>query len=214
MKYEKRQTVVCRNNKLLGDNTVAPDLVQGQNYQVNDIVLDSQGNQHLDVGLKSQLNYVRSLETGENLPHGDTVHWCHPSRFELAETYPLPKAASFEELRQLYRCASARKQLYLNMAERFERRKTCTYTCIALLAELNLPYGRRSARHWFPEFYAQKPNHDGSSWFNADPGDPAFYAERATALRKAAELCDNPWFQFLGAKTLRLPPWMAKMLSE
>lgn len=214
MKYEKGQTVVCVNNKLLGDNTVAPDLEVGKNYPVNDIVLDSQGNQHLDVGLKSQLNYVRSLETGENLPHGDTVHWCHPSRFELADLYPLPKLDMYER-RSLYGSdASARKQLYLNLAARYDNRKTTSYACIELLREAGWLYSKSRSRRVFPEFYAQKPNHDGSSWFYADPCSSAFYTERAAALRKAAELCDNSWFQALGTKKLRLLPWMAKMLSE
>lgn len=53
-----------------------------QPYPVKGIVLDSAGNQHLDVGLKSDLNWVKSIETGEELPDGDKIHWCHPSRFE------------------------------------------------------------------------------------------------------------------------------------
>lgn len=41
------------------------------------------GNPHFDVGLKSEVNFVRSYETKDKLPHGDKFHWCHPSRFIL-----------------------------------------------------------------------------------------------------------------------------------
>jgi len=67
----------------LDGNDKAPALELHKVYTVNQITLDSQGNQHLDVGLVSDLNYVRSWETKEELPEGDKIHWCHPSRFEL-----------------------------------------------------------------------------------------------------------------------------------
>ena len=81
--YTVGQTVIAENNMPLEDNDYAPDLEIGKEYPVLDICLDSQGNQHLDVGLKSNLNFVRSLETKENLPNGHKIHWCHPSRFKL-----------------------------------------------------------------------------------------------------------------------------------
>lgn len=80
--FEIGQSVKCVNTKPLGYNTIAPDLVHGDVYPVKGIVLDSAGNQHLDVGLVSNLNWVKSIETGEELPDGDRIHWCHPSRFE------------------------------------------------------------------------------------------------------------------------------------
>lgn len=49
---------------------------------IKEIILDAEGNQHLDVGLKSHLNYITSYETKEDLPRGKEIHWCHPSRFE------------------------------------------------------------------------------------------------------------------------------------
>lgn len=67
----------------LTGNDKAPVLELDKVYPVKQIILDSQGNQHLDVGLVSELNYVRSWETKEELPDGDKIHWCHPSRFEL-----------------------------------------------------------------------------------------------------------------------------------
>jgi hypothetical protein len=81
--FEKGQEVKCINTKALPGNEVAPPLDLETNYKINEIVLDSAGNQHLDVGLKSKYNWVKSFETSEDLPNGDTIHWCHPSRFEL-----------------------------------------------------------------------------------------------------------------------------------
>ena len=85
MKFEEGQTVRALNKEPLKGNDYAPPLVVGEKYPVVGICLDKQGNQHLDVGLKSTLNYITSYETGENLPDGDKIHWCHPSRFELVE---------------------------------------------------------------------------------------------------------------------------------
>lgn len=62
-----------------------PKLEMGEVRTIQEICLDSKGNQHLDVGLVSNLNYVTSHETGEELPNGDKIHWCHPSRFEAVK---------------------------------------------------------------------------------------------------------------------------------
>lgn len=72
---------VIKTHPLQG-NDVAPALKLGEEHKVKQIAFDSKGNQHLDVGLKSNLNYVRSWETKEELPEGKKIHWCHPSRFE------------------------------------------------------------------------------------------------------------------------------------
>ena len=65
----------------LPGNDVAPPLEIGQKYPVIGIYIDQQGNQHLDIGIVSRYNYIRSFETKELLPNGDKIHWCHPSRF-------------------------------------------------------------------------------------------------------------------------------------
>lgn len=83
MKFEVGQTVKALNNQPLKGKDKAPPLVVGEKYPIKSIVLDKQQNQHLDVGLESTLNYITSFETGEELPDGDKIHWCHPSRFEL-----------------------------------------------------------------------------------------------------------------------------------
>jgi hypothetical protein len=82
-KFEVGQTVIARNNQPLPGNSEAPPLVVPNEYQIKNIIHDSKGNPHLDVGLPSSLAFVRSYETKENLPDGDKIHWCHPSRFDL-----------------------------------------------------------------------------------------------------------------------------------
>lgn len=80
--YEVGDIILCTNANPLDGNDVAPPLKLSE-YPINEIVLDRDGNQHLDVGLKSQQNYIRSYETKEELPRGTSIHWCHPSRFSL-----------------------------------------------------------------------------------------------------------------------------------
>jgi hypothetical protein len=72
----------CVNSKPLQGNDVAPPLKEGETYEVKDIVIDSEGNPHLDVGLKSNYNYITSWNTKEELPDGDTIHLCALNRFE------------------------------------------------------------------------------------------------------------------------------------
>lgn len=86
-KYKVGDEVTCINVEPLVDrltkvkNEYAPALLLEADYTVQSIVLDAQGNQHLNVGLVSQIGFVRSWETGDKLPDGDKIHWCHPSRF-------------------------------------------------------------------------------------------------------------------------------------
>lgn len=81
--FEVGQKVrVVKTDKLKGKD-IAPRLKMGSEEIILGICLDSKGNQHLDVGIVSKISYVTSFETGEELPDGDKIHWCHPSRFEL-----------------------------------------------------------------------------------------------------------------------------------
>lgn len=80
-KFVVGEMVRCTSTDPLPGNDVAPPL-ESKEYPIKDIVLDSKGNQHLDVGLISKYSFIRSYETKEHLPNGDTIHWCHPSRFE------------------------------------------------------------------------------------------------------------------------------------
>lgn len=87
MTIVKNKTLFFINNKVRAinvkpfQNNIAPPLIREEDYIVKNVVLDRKGNQHLDVGLISEYNYISSKETGEELPSGDKIHWCHPSRF-------------------------------------------------------------------------------------------------------------------------------------
>jgi hypothetical protein len=50
--YKVGHEVKCINVDKLPGAEVAPPLSLGEKYPVQDITLDSEGNQHLDVGLK------------------------------------------------------------------------------------------------------------------------------------------------------------------
>lgn len=72
------------NTEPLPGNTVAPPLEKEETYTLGKKCIDSKGNEHFDVGLVSKYNFIRSHDTGEELPDGDKIHWCHPTRFERA----------------------------------------------------------------------------------------------------------------------------------
>jgi hypothetical protein len=78
------QQVRCIDTSPLSGNSIAPDLEEGKVYNIISIAVDKEGNQHLDVGVVSTFAYITSYETGEILPHSNTIHWCHPIRFEHA----------------------------------------------------------------------------------------------------------------------------------
>ena len=76
--------LIAINNQCLKGKDYAPELKIGKEYKLKAVILDRDGHPHFDVGLKSNLNYITSFETGEQLKDGNKIHWCHPSRFELA----------------------------------------------------------------------------------------------------------------------------------
>lgn len=82
-KFEVGQDVKATKTDPMPGNDTAPSLELDKDYKIKEITLDKEGNQHLDIGLVSSLNWVTSWETKEELPKGDEIHWCHPSRFEL-----------------------------------------------------------------------------------------------------------------------------------
>ena len=81
--YNKGDVVRILDIAPLEGNTVAPPVELHKEYPVKDIILDSAGNQHLDLGLESKYSFIRSHETKEDLPNGDQIHYVHPSRVEL-----------------------------------------------------------------------------------------------------------------------------------
>lgn len=81
-KFSIGEPVICVNDQVLVGNEIGPPVTLYAHYdRINDIFVDSKGNQHLDVGIKSTIEFVTSYETGEKLPHSDKIWWCHPSRF-------------------------------------------------------------------------------------------------------------------------------------
>lgn len=79
---KKGDKVKAINVAPLKGNDVAPPLKLNEVYPVNEIITTAGDHDHIDVGLKSSYNYVRCHATGEEIPDGDSIHWCHPSRFE------------------------------------------------------------------------------------------------------------------------------------
>lgn len=81
--FQVGETVVCNNIAPLKGKKIAPPLKLGASYTILGECFDKDGNQHLNVGLISEYEYISSFETGENLPDGHKIHWCHPSRFSV-----------------------------------------------------------------------------------------------------------------------------------
>jgi hypothetical protein len=67
----------------LEGNDKAPPLKLGEMKEAKSVHICSCGSKHIDVGLVSELNFVRCHECKEELHKGDQIHWCHPSRFIL-----------------------------------------------------------------------------------------------------------------------------------
>lgn len=74
--------IVCKNTAPLSGNEVAPPLEMDKDYEANNVHVCECGQAHIDVGLKSVYNWVRCYKCDTHLPNGDSIHWCHPTRFE------------------------------------------------------------------------------------------------------------------------------------
>lgn len=77
--------LICKNEKPLTGNEVGPPLTLEEKYEAKQIHTCGCGKQHVDVGLVSKYNWVRCYHCEEELPSSDKIHWCHPSRFEIAQ---------------------------------------------------------------------------------------------------------------------------------
>lgn len=82
-KIEKDNNLKCVKTDPLTGNTVGPDLSSEKDYVANEVYTCKCGQKHIDVGLKSHLNWVKCYNCEEELPRGIEIHWCHPSRFEI-----------------------------------------------------------------------------------------------------------------------------------
>jgi hypothetical protein len=77
------QVIRCIVTRALSESGIKPALTMAQEYKIEAATKCSCGELHIDVGLKSEYNYVRCYKCGEELPHGDKIHWCNSSRFDL-----------------------------------------------------------------------------------------------------------------------------------
>lgn len=72
----------CVNILPLVGNDVAPPLKLNDDYKLVQIHRCKCGQEHYDVGLKSEYNWVSCYKCKKPLPQGNLIHWCHPDRFE------------------------------------------------------------------------------------------------------------------------------------
>lgn len=80
--FKKDDKVKALNNNPLQGNDVAPPLKVGEGYIVKEVFTCGCGQDHLDVGLVSEYNWINCYKCGKSLPRGTEIHWCHPTRFE------------------------------------------------------------------------------------------------------------------------------------
>lgn len=76
-------TIICKNDKKLAGNEVAPPLELEKEYPLKEIYTCQCGQEHFNVGLESNYNWVTCYKCGTQIPKGDLIHWCHPSRFTI-----------------------------------------------------------------------------------------------------------------------------------
>lgn len=72
------------NKEPMPGNKIAPELKIEQVVSLKQIYRCKCGEHHYDVGLISELEFVRCYKCKEVLPESDRVHWCHSSRFVTA----------------------------------------------------------------------------------------------------------------------------------
>jgi hypothetical protein len=82
--HQLKDKITCENAKPLTGNTIAPPLVEGSSYILQQIHICKCGNPHYNVGLAMECNYVRCYDCKEELPM--TNHWAHPSRFAPSQS--------------------------------------------------------------------------------------------------------------------------------
>lgn len=74
--------MIAINNSPLPNNEVAPPLIVGNEYKLVQEFVCICGQNHFDVGLKSRYSFISCYKCGKQLPNGDKIHWCHPTRFQ------------------------------------------------------------------------------------------------------------------------------------
>lgn len=84
MEENKTQIILsgeCVNDKPFPVNEIGPKLELGAIYKIAEIFKCKCGEQHCNIGLELEINYVECYKCRERLP--DTTHWCHSSRFKI-----------------------------------------------------------------------------------------------------------------------------------
>jgi hypothetical protein len=62
--------LICNNKEKLKGNDVAPPLELGKEYKALEVITCGCGKKHINVGLKSEYNWVSCHSCGEKLPKG------------------------------------------------------------------------------------------------------------------------------------------------
>lgn len=80
--FQPMDLIKCINEDPLEGNSIAPPVKVGGDYSIFEVLIcPSCGSKHLDVGIESAINWITCFECKKELPRGDQIHWCHPSRF-------------------------------------------------------------------------------------------------------------------------------------
>lgn len=80
-KFSVGEVVRVVYDKQFPELDAKPEIKNDQEFVILQITEDRDGHQHLDIGLESKLNFIRSRHTFEKLPNGNTIHWCSADRF-------------------------------------------------------------------------------------------------------------------------------------
>lgn len=73
--------IICKNIEPLPGNKIAPTLELDKEYIIKTLFKCHCGEEHVDVGLPLEINYVECHKCRETLP--PIAHWCHSSRFVM-----------------------------------------------------------------------------------------------------------------------------------
>lgn len=73
------QNIKCINIEPFKNNSIAPDLKLNETYPLVEVFKCKCGENHFNVGLEMNINYVECYKCRETLPKH--THWCHSSRF-------------------------------------------------------------------------------------------------------------------------------------
>lgn len=74
------KTIICINIKPFPVNEIGPNLVLDKEYPLQAKFKCACGEEHYDVGLSNDVNWVECYKCREKLP--SNIRWCHSSRFK------------------------------------------------------------------------------------------------------------------------------------